>query len=270
MQTAVSSPFSSASPWDAVAEGYTAELVPTLERYAWDALRLARVERGDHVIDVATGPATLALCAASIGVHATGIDVSTAMIAHARRRVIAKGYAEMVRLMVGDCHRLPFSDETFDNGFSMFGLMFFENRQTALRDIVRVTRKGGRIVVANWLPFGGILGAMMKRLLERVNGGRPSSQPPMLDQSQVFSDMQIAGCRNVEVHEVSHVLGAYTVREFFGSIERSNAPVVMLRTKLGEAVWSDVKLEVCSALERELGVGPHVVEGRALLGLGQR
>ena len=82
-------PLALPATWDAVAEGYADELMPLFERYAQDALALAVLPARAHVLDVATGPGTLALLAAPVAERVVALDFSEAMIVQLDRRVAA-------------------------------------------------------------------------------------------------------------------------------------------------------------------------------------
>jgi 2-polyprenyl-3-methyl-5-hydroxy-6-metoxy-1,4-benzoquinol methylase len=73
-------PLGSAEAWDMVAEAYAAELIPMFEMFSAEALKLAGVTSGMKIVDVATGPGTLALMAAAKGAKVTALDFSPAMI----------------------------------------------------------------------------------------------------------------------------------------------------------------------------------------------
>ena len=66
-----------------------------------------------------------------------------------------------VRFDVGAAEALPYPDESFDTVMSMFGVMFSARPERALAELVRVTRRGGRIALANWTP-AGFVGSMLR------------------------------------------------------------------------------------------------------------
>jgi len=104
------------------------------------------------VLDVAAGPGTLALSAAKQVAHVSALDFSSAMIERLRRDAAALGYAN-IDAQVGDGQALPYPDGSFDAAFSMFGLIFFPDRNAGLRQLNRVLRPGGRVVIGSWAPF---------------------------------------------------------------------------------------------------------------------
>ena len=116
------------------ASAYAEEVVPLFSRYAEDALRIAGVGAGQDVLDVATGPGTLAVLAARRGARVSAIDFAEAMVGKLRARIDAEAIAN-VEARVGDGMALPFEDASFDAAFSMFGLMFFPDRHQGFREL---------------------------------------------------------------------------------------------------------------------------------------
>src|SRR5262249_45719532 len=106
---------------------------------------LAAIKSGDKVLDVACGTGVLA-CAAADRVgpagKVTGLDANPDMLGGARRK---RG---IIDWQDGRAEALPFADATFDAVASQFGIMFFNDRPGALREMMRVLRPGGRLAVA--------------------------------------------------------------------------------------------------------------------------
>lgn len=129
---------------------------------------------GSSVLDVATGTGHVALSSARSFTHATGIDYVPALVATARRRAEAEGLD--VDFRVGDAESLPFDDDSFDYTMSAIGTMFTADHERAAREMVRVTRPGGRVGLASWTPTG-FVGRMLKAVGAHV-APPPGSQPP--------------------------------------------------------------------------------------------
>ena len=105
----------------------------------------ATVRVGEAVLDVATGTGQVLFAAAeAVGPpgRVVGIDLTDAMLEHARRGIEARGLAN-AEVEVGDAERLPFPDGSFDRVLCGFGLFFFPDRDRALREFHRVLRPGG-------------------------------------------------------------------------------------------------------------------------------
>ncbi len=112
----------------------------------------ANLEAGSTVLDVACGNGNAALAAARRFCHVTGLDYVPALVERARERAFADRLA--IDFIVGDAEALPFENESFDAVLSTFGVMFSADQERAARELVRVTRRGGTIALANWTPDG--------------------------------------------------------------------------------------------------------------------
>ena len=114
---------------------------------------------GEQMLDVACGTGNLALPAARAGARVTGIDIAPALVVQLAARAAAEGLTLEAR--EGDAEALPFADDSFDTVVTMFGAMFAAHPQQAANELLRVTRPGGRIAMANWTPEG-FVGRMLK------------------------------------------------------------------------------------------------------------
>jgi ubiquinone/menaquinone biosynthesis C-methylase UbiE len=132
--------------WDAIAEGYDRYVAPQEVDLANEALRLVGLEPGERFLDVAAGPGGLSLPAARLGAEVLATDWSPAMIERFEARADQEGLRN-VGGRVMDCHALDLRDHSFDVTGSQFGVMLVPDQARALREMVRVTRPGGRVLV---------------------------------------------------------------------------------------------------------------------------
>jgi SAM-dependent methyltransferase len=114
----------------------------------------ADLHAGWRVLDVATGSGNAAIAAARLGCEVIGVDYVPALLEQGRVRAAAEGLS--VRLREGDAEALPFQDAEFDAVTSVFGSMFAPDHAKAAAELLRVTRPGGTIALANWTPDGFI------------------------------------------------------------------------------------------------------------------
>ena len=114
---------------------------------------------GEAVLDVACGTGNLAIPAARAGATVTGVDIAPNLIAEARLEARATGCT--VQFDVGDAEALPYATGQFDTTVTMFGSMFAYRPDLAAAELVRVTRPGGRVAMANWTPEG-FIGHMLR------------------------------------------------------------------------------------------------------------
>ena len=112
------------------------------------------VRSTERVLDVATGSGNAAMAAARRGCTVTGLDYVPGLLDRARARAQAEGLE--IDYVEGDAEALPFDDGTFDVTTSVFGSMFAPDQEQAARELVRVTRHGGRIGLVAHTPEGFI------------------------------------------------------------------------------------------------------------------
>lgn len=107
---------------------------------------------GERVLDVACGTGNLAIPAARAGAQVTGVDIAPNLIEQARARAAADGL--ICRFDEGDAEAMPYADASFDTVVTMFGAMFAPRPDRTASELLRVTRPGGRIAMANWTSEG--------------------------------------------------------------------------------------------------------------------
>lgn len=100
---------------------------------------------GLHVLDVGCGDGVLALKLAARGARATGVDVSSRMIEVAERRARQEG--RNARFGVAEAENLPFASDSFDALLAVTVLCLIEDTGSALREMRRVLKPGGRLIV---------------------------------------------------------------------------------------------------------------------------
>jgi SAM-dependent methyltransferase len=107
-------------------------------------LKATQVRPGATLLDVATGPGSLALEATKLGMICTGVDLSPGMIQ------LAKKSNSAIEFGVADVENLPFVDGSFDAVVCNFGLGHFPYPETSVAECVRVLKPGGRIALSWW------------------------------------------------------------------------------------------------------------------------
>jgi ubiquinone/menaquinone biosynthesis C-methylase UbiE len=132
--------------WDAIAAGYDRYVAPQEADLANEALRLVGLEPGERFLDVAAGTGGLSLPAARLGAQVLATDWSPAMIERFDACVREEGLNK-AEGRVMDSHALDIPDDSFDVTGSQFGVMLVPDQPRALREMVRVTKPGGRVVL---------------------------------------------------------------------------------------------------------------------------
>lgn len=117
------------------------------------------------LLDVATGTAdvALALATAHEETSVVGLDPSAGMLAVGREKVAKAGLAARIELVEGDAQKMPFGDDHFAGACIAFGIRNVADREAGLREMVRVTRPGGPVVVLELSePRGGPMAALAR------------------------------------------------------------------------------------------------------------
>lgn len=244
-----------AEPWNLVADGYTAVILPMSEHFAREALRLASLPPSAHIVDVAAGPGPLTILATKGGATVSAIDFSPAMVANLRRRA-DELEIEIADLRVGDGQNLPYADNSFDGAFSLLGLIFFPDRAAGFRELHRVLRPGQRAVVSSMAslsdPFTYAVEIISTVLPDLPI---PQEEPPLSDPETFTQEMSAAGFRDVVIHTIPYTETMPSVSEFWKKVQMGAGFVTQLQHKLGEERWAEVSQAVLDQLNEKLGDG---------------
>ena len=167
--------------WDGREGGYWASHADTFERSVArydDALfEAARITPTDVVLDVGCGTGSTARRAARAAVQGQvlGVDLSSAMLAEARRRGEGEGLGN-VEFLQADAQIHPFPPASFDVAISRTAAMFFSDRIAALANVRRALRAEGRLVLLVWQRADR--NAWFLELTRALADGRPPPTPP--------------------------------------------------------------------------------------------
>lgn len=131
--------------------GSYADIAPNFLSMAAHLVDAAGVAEDDGVLDVACGTGNVAITAARRGARVTGVDITPSLLEAARENAATAGF-EDVDWREGDAADLPFPDDAFDVTLSCVGHVFAEPPDAVARELLRVTRPGGRIAFTSWTP----------------------------------------------------------------------------------------------------------------------
>jgi ubiquinone/menaquinone biosynthesis C-methylase UbiE len=120
---------------------------------------------GQSVLDVAAGNGNASLAAARRWCEVTATDYVPALLGRARERATAERLA--MSFQEADAEALPFRDGSFDVVVSTFGVMFTPDQERAASELVRVTKRSGKIGLASWTPEG-FIGQLFKTVGKHV------------------------------------------------------------------------------------------------------
>ena len=159
---------------------------------------IARLELGvgDRVLDVACGTGNLAIPAARTGATVTGVDIAPNLVAQAKARAAAESLA--ISFDVGNAEELPYESGRFDTSVTMFGAMFAARPERAASELLRVTRSGGRVAMANWTPTG-FIGQMLKATVAYAPAPAGLASPLLWGTEDAVRDRLGAGCQSLTV-----------------------------------------------------------------------
>jgi len=122
------------------------------------------VARGMKVLDLGCGDGTTALPEARLGAEVLGVDVARNLVEAGNKRARAAGFSNL-KFQEGDATNLQgLADKSFELVVSIFGAMFAPKPFEVAKEMVRVTRAGGRIVMGNWIPGDPTLVAQILRI----------------------------------------------------------------------------------------------------------
>jgi ubiquinone/menaquinone biosynthesis C-methylase UbiE len=271
--------FAPVEAWDAIAGAYDRHVAPGEVEFATQALKLANVTRGTRFLDVAAGTGGLSLPAAKLGAKVVATDWSTAMIERFRARVRELGLDDCEGKVM-DCHALTFADDSFDVTGSQFGVMLVPDQAKALREMVRVTRPGGKVlIVAYGSPaefealhyFIGGLGAAKPDF-----EGLPSDPPPLefqvADPEVLRQRLVAAGLRDVRVDTTRRERVQFrSGRELWDWCLGSNPVPNMLISDLSEQQKATMIAHIDESIrQRANGQGAAVLTAPLNVGVGTK
>ena len=139
-------------------------IAATMRESGEEVVESLEVAEGMEVLDVGSGDGTTAVPAAQRGANVLGVDISEPLVAAGNARAKAFGLSNL-RFQEGDASQLDgIDDDSYDLLVSMFGAMFAPRPFDVAKELVRVTRPGGRIVMGNWIPGDPTLVAQILRI----------------------------------------------------------------------------------------------------------
>jgi ubiquinone/menaquinone biosynthesis C-methylase UbiE len=122
------------------------------------------VTKGMNVLDLGCGDGTTAIPSAKLGANVLGVDIARNLVEAGNKRAKTEGLTNCT-FQEGDATDLqPLKDGTFDLVVSIFGAMFAPKPMDVAKEMVRVTRPGGRIVMGNWIPGDPTLVAQILKI----------------------------------------------------------------------------------------------------------
>ncbi|MBB1499291.1 class I SAM-dependent methyltransferase [Paracoccus sp. MC1862] len=162
-------------------KGDFSKLAETMRGSADQLVEELGITPGMKALDLACGDGGTALPMARRGAEVLGVDIARNLVAAAQARVAAEGLTN-IRIIEGDaCDLSALPDNAFDLVLSVFGAMFAPCPQEVARSMVRVARRGGRIVMGNWIPNDPTMPAQILRMMQEYGPPPPEGFIPPTD-----------------------------------------------------------------------------------------
>ena len=253
--------------WDRIASDYDRTNTPTQMWLGSEGLRRLGLRSGMRVLDVAAGSGALSIPAARLGARVVATDQSPVMLELLAARADQEGLTIDTRVMDG--HALEVSDNSFDVVGSQFGVMLFRDMPKGVREMARVAKPGGSVLLHAYadphrIDFLSFLVGAVQSVRPDFQG--PPTDPPPLefqlaDPGRLRSEFAAAGLKDIRVETIMETTEFGDGNALWDWIVSSN-PIV-------ECVLSPLKLTrddtdaVKQALEkavRDRAAGSHTAK----------
>jgi SAM-dependent methyltransferase len=133
-------------------KGDFTRIAETMRESGEALVRGLSITKGLKILDLGCGDGTTALPAARLGADVLGVDIASNLVEEGNKRAREEGLTNC-RFQEGDASNLhELKDHSFDRVVSIFGAMFAPKPFDVAKEMVRVARPGGRIVMGNWIP----------------------------------------------------------------------------------------------------------------------
>lgn len=220
--------------WDKIAPGYDKTNTPTQMWLANEGLRRAGLRAGMRFLDVAAGSGALSIPAARLGAQVLATDQSPVMLDLLEARARKERLNIETRVMDG--HALQLEDNSFEMSGSQFGVMLFSDMPKAIREMTRVAKPGGRVLIHAYgdpdkIEFLAFLIGAVKSVRPDFNG--PPMDPPPLefqlaDPNRLHKELSVAGLNDVKVETITETTEHKTGKDLWEWLVWSNPIVEMV------------------------------------------
>jgi ubiquinone/menaquinone biosynthesis C-methylase UbiE len=168
------------------------------------------ITRGFKVLDLGCGDGTTALPEARLGAEVLGVDIAGNLVEAGNKRATEQGLTNC-RFQEGDASNLhDLKDHAFDFVVSIFGAMFAPRPFDVAKEMVRVTRPGGRIVMGNWIPNDPTLVAQILKISSSYSPPPPEGFVSPMTWGIENNVVERFGAAGVSKEQISFARDTYT------------------------------------------------------------
>src|SRR3954462_13965642 len=168
------------------------------------------ITKGLKVLDLGCGDGTTALPVARRGADVLGVDIASNLVEAGNKRAMEQGLTNC-KFQEGDASNLhELKDHTFDLVVSIFGAMFAPKPFDVAKEMVRVTRRGGRIVMGNWIPNDPTLVAQILKISSAYSPPPPEGFISPMTWGVESNVIERFGAAGVPKEKISFVRDSYT------------------------------------------------------------
>ena len=220
------------------------------------------ITKGLKVLDLGCGDGTTAIPAAKLGADVLGVDIARNLVEAGNKRIEEEGLTN-ISIQHGDATNLEdLEDERFDLVVSIFGAMFAPKPFDVAKEMVRVTKKGGRIVMGNWIPGDPTLVAQILKISSSYTPPPPEGFiSPMLwgVETNVIERFEAAGVPKENIsfsRETFTFSGPHSPKEFVSRFKNFYGPTMNAfeaAEKNGKAKELQNELETLFASQNKSG-----------------
>ena len=174
------------------------------------------ITKGLKVLDLGCGDGTTALPEAMLGADVLGVDIASNLVAAGNKRARDAGLTNC-KFQLGDaCDLQELTDNSFDMVVSIFGAMFAPKPFDVAKEMVRVCRSGGRIVMGNWIPNDPTLVAQVLKISSAYSPPPPEGFVSPMTWGVESNVIERFSCAGVSREDISFSRDTYTF-EFSGT-----------------------------------------------------
>ncbi|MDQ2772939.1 MAG: methyltransferase domain-containing protein, partial [Bacteroidota bacterium] len=145
-------------------KGDFTQIAQTMRHSGDELVAKLGIGKGMKVLDLGCGDGNTAIPEAQRGADVLGVDIASNLVAAARQRATAAGLTNCTFQEGDACDLSELSDHSFDMAVSIFGAMFAPKPFDVAKELVRVTKPGGKIVMGNWIPGDPTLVAQILKI----------------------------------------------------------------------------------------------------------